>query len=178
PAPDGALVASVQNGSPAAKAGLESGDVIQSVDGQPIVTAGDLPTIISMDSPGQTVKMGVWRNGKPITVTAKLGNANDKAKQVASNAPASGQGRLGLALRPLQPGEKQEAGVDHGLLVEDASGPAAMAGVQSGDVLLAIDGTPVQSVSQARAIVSKSGDSVALLIQRGEDRIFVPVQLG
>ncbi|WHZ10674.1 MAG: Serine protease [Burkholderiaceae bacterium] len=178
PEPDGALVASVQKDSPASKAGLKSGDVIQSVDGQKVITAGDLPTIISMDQPGQTVKMGVWRDGKPITVTAKLGNANDKSTQVASNAPTSGQGKLGLALRPLQPQEKQEAGVDHGLLVEDASGPAAMAGVQSGDVLLSIDGTPVRSVSQARAIVAKSGDSVALLIQRGDNQIFVPVQIG
>ncbi|MEO7128505.1 MAG: PDZ domain-containing protein, partial [Rhodoferax sp.] len=71
-----------------------------------------------------------------------------------------------------------QAGVDHGLLIEDASGPAAMAGVQSGDVLLAIDGTPIRSVDQARSAVAHSGKSVALLIQRGEDKIFVPVQLG
>lgn len=176
--PEGALIASVEKGSPADKAGLQSGDVIQSVDGQPIVSSGDLPAIIGLDSPGDTLKLGIWRKDAPLTVTARLGRAEAQSTQVASNSAAPGQGRLGLTLRPLQSDEKQQAGVDHGVLIEDASGPAAMAGVQSGDVLLAINGTPVRSVDQARSAVARSGKSVALLIQRGDDRIFVPVQLG
>lgn len=176
--PEGALIASVEKGSPADKAGLQSGDVIQSVDGQSIVSSGDLPAIIGLDSPGDTLKLGIWRKDAPLTVTARLGRAEAQSTQVASNSAAPGQGRLGLTLRPLQSDEKQQAGVDHGVLIEDASGPAAMAGVQSGDVLLAINGTPVRSVDQARSAVARSGKSVALLIQRGDDRIFVPVQLG
>jgi serine protease Do len=176
--PEGALIASVEKGSPAAKAGLKSGDVIQSVDGQPIVSAGDLPAIVGLDSPGDTLKLGIWRNDAPLTVTARLGDAKATTTQVASNSPAAGHGKLGLTLQALPSGEKQQAGIDHGVLIEDASGPAAMAGVQSGDVLLAINGTPVRSVDQARSEVAHSGKSVALLIQRGNDRIFVPVQLG
>jgi serine protease Do len=65
------------------------------------------------------------------------------------------------------------------LLIEDAAGPSAQAGVQAGDVLLAINGTPAQSVEQVREVVAKaSNKSVALLIQRGEDKIFVPVRIG
>ena len=176
--PEGALVSSVEKGSPADKAGLQSGDVIQSVNGQPIVSSGDLPPIISMDTPGDTVKLGIWRNGSATTVTAKLGDANEKTATVASSANAADHGKIGLALRPLQGDEKQQAGVDHGVLIEDASGPAAMAGIQSGDVLLAVNGTPVKSVEQVRSALAKSGKSVALLIQRGDDKIFVPVQLG
>ena len=176
--PEGALIASVEKGSPADKAGLQAGDVIQSVDGQPIVSSGDLPAIIGLDSPGDTLKLGIWRKDAPLAVTARLGNAEGKSTQVATSNNTAGHGKLGLTLRPLQGEEKQQAGVDHGLLIEDASGPAAMAGVQSGDVLLAINGTPVRSVDQARSAMAQSGKSVALLIQRGDDKIFVPVQLG
>ena len=67
---------------------------------------------------------------------------------------------------------------DSGLLVQDARGAAARAGVQQGDVLLAVNGTNVRSVDQVREVVAKSDKSVALLIQRGEQRIFVPIRLG
>ena len=91
---------------------------------------------------------------------------------------AVGQGKLGLALRPLQPQEKRESSLDNGLVVEDAQGPSALAGIQAGDVLLAINGTPARSVDQVRQAVAKADKSVALLIQRGDDRIFVPVRIG
>ena len=65
-----------------------------------------------------------------------------------------------------------------GLLVEDADGPSAVAGIQAGDVLLAINGTPARSVEQVRDVVARADKSVALLIQRGGDKIFVPVRIG
>ena len=71
-----------------------------------------------------------------------------------------------------------EASLDSGLVVEDARGPSALAGIQAGDVLLAINGTPAKSVEQVRQAVAKADKSVALLIQRGDDRIFVPVRIG
>ncbi|MCY1170946.1 peptidase [compost metagenome] len=176
--PEGALVSTVEKGSPADKAGLQSGDVIRKVNGQPIVSSGDLPALISLAAPGDTVKLEVWRQGSARELTARLANANDKTSEVASKKEAAGQGKLGLALRPLQPDEKQEAGLDSGLVVEQASGPAAMAGVQSGDVLISINGVPVKNIDQVRAAVAKAEKSVALLIQRGGDKIFVPVNLG
>ncbi|MFZ3139876.1 DegQ family serine endoprotease [Polaromonas sp.] len=176
--PEGALVSSVEKGSPADKAGLQSGDVIRQVNGQPIVSSGDLPAVIGLAAPGDTVRLGVWRQGAAKEITARLANADDKAAQVASKKDAPGQGRLGLALRPLQPDEQQEAGLDSGLLVQQASGPAALAGVQAGDVLLSINGVPVKNIDQVRATVARSQKSVALLILRGDSRIFVPVNLG
>ena len=176
--PEGALVSSVEKGSPADKAGLQSGDVIRQVNGQPIVSSGDLPAVIGLAAPGDTVKLAVWRQGAAKEITARLANADDKAAQVASKKDAPGQGKLGLALRQLQPDEQQEAGIDSGLLVQQASGPAALAGVQAGDVLLSINGVPVKSIDQVRATVAKSQKSVALLILRGDSRIFVPVNLG
>jgi serine protease Do len=157
---------------------LQAGDVIRKVNGQPIVSSGDLPALIGMAAPGDTIKMDIWRQGAPRELTARLANANDKSVQAASQDGASGHGRLGLALRPLLPDEKQQVGVDSGFLVEQASGPAALAGVQSGDVLISINGVPLKTIEQIRAAVAKSGKSVALLIQRGDSKIFVPVNPG
>jgi len=176
--PEGALVSNVEKGGPADKAGLRSGDVIRQVDGQPIVSSGDLPALIGQRKPGSEVKLDVWRQGAREQINAKLGDAAEKGTAVASNDEAAGGGKLGLALRPLQSQEKREAAVDGGLLIEDAGGASARAGVQPGDVLLAINGTPARSVDQVREVVAKSGKSVALLIQRGTDRIFVPVRVG
>lgn len=176
--PEGALVSTVEKGSPADKAGLQPGDVIRQVNGQPIVSSGDLPAIIGLAAPGDTVKLSVWRQGAPRELTARLANADDKVAQVDNTRDASGHARLGLALRPLQPDERQQAGADGGLLVQQASGPAAQAGVQPGDVLLSINGVPVRSTEQVRVMVAKAEKSVALLIQRGDTKIFVPVNLG
>jgi serine protease Do len=177
--PEGALVASVEKGGPADKAGLQPGDVIRKVNGQPIVASGDLPVVVVQSMPGQRLQMEVWRQGRRVDVTAQLGSAVDKvAKTESKPEAAAGGGKLGLDLRPLQEREKRQAGVADGLLVESVSGAAARAGVEPGDLVLAINGTPAKSVDQARSVIAKSDKSVALLIQRGDDKIFVPVRIG
>ncbi|GER10596.1 Do family serine endopeptidase [Variovorax boronicumulans] len=176
--PEGALVSNIEKGGPGDHAGLKAGDVIRKVDGQAIVSSGDLPAVIGQQAPGKKVTLEVWRQGERQELQAKLGDASDKPAQVAKADNTAGQGKLGLALRPLQPQEQRAASVDGGLLIEDVAGPSAMAGVQAGDVLLAINGTPAKSLEQVRQAVAKADKSVALLIQRGEDKIFVPVRLG
>jgi serine protease Do len=178
--PEGALVSNVERNGPADKAGLKSGDVIRKVNGQPIVASLDLPAIISMSRPGEKVKLDVWRDGKIMQLDAKLADASDKTASVDADdeGPAGNGAKLGLALRQLEPNERRRSGINAGLLVEDAGGAAATAGVQPGDVLLAINGKAVTSVEQVREVVSKSTKSVALLIQRGNDKIFLPVRIG
>ena len=176
--PEGALVADVQKGGPADQAGLKTGDVIRKIDGKPVVSSGDLPAAISLASPGDRVQLEVWRKGSIEQISARLGNASDKSAEVASAKDGASQGKLGLALRPLAPQERRAAGVDAGLVVEDVAGAAALAGVQPGDLLLAINGTPIKNIDQVREVVGKSDKSVALLVQRGEDKIFVPVRIG
>jgi serine protease Do len=175
--PAGALVSKVDPGSAAARAGIEPGDVILKCNGQAVVDAGSLSYAIGMLQPGSEVKLDVWRQGKAMTLTAKLDNASREAGLTAS-ASSGEHAKLGLTLRPLTRDERTQAGVSSGLVVEDASGPAASAGIQPGDVVLSADGAPVDSIEQLRDIVSKHKDVVALLIQRGDSRIFVPVQLG
>ncbi len=175
--PRGALVSSVEKGSAADAAGLRSGDVILKLDGKPIVDSGDLPAMIGQARPGERVALDFWRDGATHQAVAQLRDAGNAATASAAGGDA-GQGTLGLAVRPLQPNERREAGVAGGLLIEDAAGAAAMAGIHSGDVLLAVNGTPVKTVEQLRALIAKSDKSMALLIQRGHDRIFVPVHMG
>ena len=175
--PEGALISGVDKGSAADQAGLRPGDVIRKLGGQPIISSGDLPALVGQATPGEKVVLEIWREGKREERTATLGDAGEKATRLATPNENIGQGKLGLALRPLQPQERNEVGVD-GLLVEDAGGPSARAGVQSGDILIAINGTPAKSIEQVRSLVAKADKSVALLIQRGGDKIFIPVRMG
>ena len=174
--PRGALVSSVEPGGPAEQAGLRSGDVILAIDGSGIASAGELPARLGMMSPGARVKLDVWRDGKQVAVAARLGDAT-KREEVAAVRDEASKARLGLTVRPLQPGELARAGVDSGLLVQGAEGPAATAGIRPGDLLLAVNGKPVSSPDEVRARLSGSSRAAALLIQRGGERIFVPVPI-
>jgi serine protease Do len=136
--------------------------------------------MLAVSKPGDKVALDVWRDGKIVRLNATLGNASDKAEPVEREQVASIDkgAKLGLALRPLEPIEKRQSGIASGLVIEDAGGPAIAAGVLPGDVLLSVNGKPVSSVAQVRDMVNKSTKSVALLIQRGNDRIFIPVRIG
>jgi serine protease Do len=177
PKPEGALVSSVEPGSAAEKAGLEAGDVILSMDGKPIDSSAELPPRVAELSPGTRAQLTVWRGGKERDVSVVLGEA-EGGRVATAEEPGHGEGRLGLAVRPPTPEERQEEHLHGGLVVEEATGPAASAGIQPGDVVLAVSGTPVKSAEQMRALVSKAGTHLALLVQRGDARIFVPVTLG
>ncbi|MDH5539737.1 MAG: Do family serine endopeptidase [Rhizobacter sp.] len=177
--PDGALVASVSPGSAAAAAGLKSGDVVTAVNGEPVTRSGNLSSMIGMATPGQKVTLSVWRDRAAQEVKVTLGRADSAGAQVAEGERGDGQGgQLGLALRPLTGDEQRARGADNGMVVESVSGPAARAGIVPGDVLLAINGKTVQSVEQIKGVLEREPKSVALLVQRGGEKIFVPVKLG
>jgi serine protease Do len=176
--PDGALISNVMPDSAAAAAGLKSGDVITEVNGEPVVRSGELSSLIGMAAPGEHVKLKVWRDHSERTIEAKLGTAEKEPKQLADAGASADSGSLGLTLRPLTRDERQQAKIDSGLVVEDVDGAAARAGIQTGDVLLAINGKPVQSIEQVKSVLAAKPKSVALLVQREGERIFVPVKVG
>jgi serine protease Do len=177
--PQGALVSSVDPGGPAAKAGLQPGDVILSVNGVDVADSSSLPSQIAGIKPGTQADVQVWRDKSTKALKVTIGSLSD-AKVAANDesGPAQMQGRLGVAVRPLTPQEKSGASVSHGLLVQDASGAAASAGIQPGDVILAVNGRSVSNIDQLKQAVSAAGNSIALLIQRDNSQIFVPVDLG
>jgi serine protease Do len=175
--PAGALVSKVEPGSAAERAGLKAGDVILEYDNAKMVDAGQLSAAVAMAAPGDSANFKVWRDGKTLDLTAKLGAVPGHGELVKT-AAATGGGKLGLALRPLSSDERSQSGITAGLLVERVQGAAARAGIQPGDVVLAVDGNAVSNVDQLRTMIDKHDNTVALLIQRGDARIFVPVQLG
>jgi serine protease Do len=175
--PNGALVAKVVPDSAAAEAGIKVGDVILKFNGAPIIDAGSLSQRVGVAAPGQKASIEIWRNGKTLDLTATIGNAATLAA-ADDSAGDSSQAKLGLALRPLNPEERRQAGVPGGLVVEEAQGRAAEAGIQPGDVVLSVDGTAVETVAQLRKMVKDHDKQIALLIQRGDARLFVPVTLG
>jgi serine protease Do len=175
--PMGALVSAVEKGSPAEKAGVEPGDVIVKFDGKEVADSAQLPARVAEMKPGTTAKLEIIRKGSTKEIDVTVGELKD-GKIAATGGGQQEPGRLGVAVRPLNAEEQRQAGVKEGLLVENASGPAARAGIQPGDVILSVNGTSIHSVDQLRSLVSKAGKRVALLVQRDEARIFVPVDLG
>jgi len=128
--------------------------------------------------PGTEAKLQVWRDRQARDMAVRVGTLEQT--QVASNSDGSDAqgGRLGLGVRPLTPDEQRESDIHKGLLVESVSGAAAEAGIQEGDVILSANGKEVASVEDLRKIVKKSDKHVALLVQRGDTQIFVPVASG
>jgi len=116
------------------------------------------------------------RGGAIKSLNVKIGEAQ-APKVAGANTSAEPQGRLGLAVRPLDQDEQQQLGVRGGLVVQDVSGPSAIAGIQSGDVILSLNGTAITNVDQLRKLTDKAGKNVALLVARGDEKIFVPVNL-
>lgn len=176
--PDGALIAGVEPKSPAAAAGLKSGDVILQIDGDPVIQAGGVSSRIGLSAPGQKVKLKVWRDNAERDIEVTLGTARGETEAAAATSGGEGGAKLGLALRPLTREERQQSQLDQGLLVQGAQGAAARAGLEQGDVVLAINGKPVNSVDDIKRVIDAKPKNVALLIWRNGDRLFVPVPLG
>jgi serine protease Do len=179
--PRGALVGMVEEDGPGAKAGIKAGDVILKVDGTEIDTSAQLPGLIAGKKPGSSVDIEVWRDGSTKRLTAKPVEIVEKGTKVAhrDDGQADEAAKLGLAVRPLQQEEKRRAETSGDLLVEDVTGPAAAAGVQRGDIILGVNGKPVKSIEDLRSAAKKTkGKIVALLIERDDAQIFVPVRVG
>ncbi len=178
PQPEGALVSSVEKGGPAAASGIEPGDVILKLNGQTVGRSTELPVEIAELAPGATVNLEVWRNHATRNMSVKLGSMEDKRTASNNSMERDNGGKLGLAVRPLTNDEKAQTNSQSGVLVERVQGPALRAGLQPGDVVLAANGAPVTSVDDLRNAVEKSKGHIALLVQRGDSRIFVPVRVG
>jgi serine protease Do len=177
--PRGALIGSVESGGPADKGGIKAGDIIVRVDGRLIERDAEVPSMISSIKPGNETQIEVWRDRSVKKLTVKVSELKEEdGNPVRAAAEPEAQGPLGLSVRPIQKEERNEVKTDGSLVVEDVTGPAALAGVRPGDIILAVAGTPVRTVADLQAAVKKAGKVVPLLIQRGEGQIFVPVRAG
>jgi serine protease Do len=134
--------------------------------------------VIAALPPGSEARLGVWHDRKATEVMVRTVLLEDEPAQAAQRERGSDGGKLGLAVRPLDPEEQQELHTRGRLVVEDVTGPALAAGVQAGDVVLGVNGAGVATVADLKREVARAGHSVALLIQRDGAQIYVPVDIG
>ncbi|MCC7218626.1 MAG: DegQ family serine endoprotease [Burkholderiales bacterium] len=181
-APRGALVNGVEKDGPAAKAGVEVGDIIVRADGRDVKTSQELPRIITAIRPGNKISLTVWRKNaqKELTVTvAEM--KEDAAAQPRRGQPAPKEkakpNKMGLVLSDLTDEQRKEADVKAGVAVDDVA-PTVRGNVQPGDVIIAIvrggATTEAKSAAQVNDVLSKveKGASVTLQLKRGEQQFF------
>jgi len=179
----GAIVTSVAPDSPAERAGLKRGDVIQTFNGQPVDDFNSLRNRVAEAEPGSTVTVGVVRDGSERNFTVKLAEAPaGKRAQREEAAPASDSASLGVSVAPLTPELADELGASkttRGVVVQQVNpdGRAADAGIEEGDIIEEVNRQPVQSVDRLRELVRTASSRPLLLLinRKGTDR-FVTVK--
>lgn len=177
--PRGALVAQVTPGSPAAKAGLEPGDVILGFAGEAIEQSSQLPPLVGDTRPGTEVGLRVLRGGKEREIKVTIEALTEETSAMA--APDGGKAVLKMAVRNLTREQRdaiKEGG--RGVLVTGVEpGPAAEAGIRPGDVILNLDGKDVTDVGQLSELIKElpHGKGLPLLIRRGDSNIFIALRL-
>ena len=171
----GALVRGVEQGSPAEKAGLEPGDIILKFEGKTIDKSSDLPRMVGNTKPGTRSAIQVWRRGsvKDMQITVGEFEADKPVKKAAAaEKPQAGTVTkvLGLTVSELSDAQKKELKLRGGVRVDAVAEPASRAGIQEGDVILALANTETPSVQVLEALVAKvdRAKPVSLLIRRGE----------
>jgi serine protease Do len=183
--PRGALVNSVEKGSPADKAGVEATDIIVGFDGKPVESSSDLPRLVGSTRPGSQASMEVWRKGTTRKLAVTVGElqedriaATDKPRAPKqAEAPAN---RLGIVVAELSAEQKKGLGLANGVVVTDVR-PDAKADVRKGDVLLTLvhkgQHTELRSVDQFNRLLSGLDKNavITLQVRRGESTAFVTI---
>ncbi|HEU0290558.1 MAG TPA: DegQ family serine endoprotease [Burkholderiales bacterium] len=184
PKAQGALVNSVEKGGPADKAGVEAGDVILRFDGKPVNSSEDLPRIVGATKPGSKASVQVWRNKQSRETHVVVAEMQDdraarQARRGGGKPPAAAPSQYGLALSELNETQRGELKIPGGVLVENAQGAAARAGIRRGDVILAVNNQDVKSVEQFNQMMGQfeKGRIVALLVRRGANSLYIPFRV-
>ena len=190
----GAMVAGVNDDGPADKGKIKAGDIITKFNGQPVKEMRNLPLIVAQTDIGKDVPVTVWRDGKEVTLTVKVGELPDDQKQAAATTPdkkAAPSGivelsSLGLKLSELTPDLRTKFQINDdrkGVIITDVEGgsPAAERGLKPGDIIVEVAQEAVTTPADVTARVDRarkaSRKSVLMLVQSGESPRFVPLPL-
>ena len=175
-AANGALISQVTPGGPADKAGLQPGDIVQSVNGENVKASSDLPVLVGMMPPGTQLTLGIWRNGKHEEVQVTLGSSNtgstDAGNQSGSGTNADNGSGFSSDLAGLQLRSQGQ-----GLLVLQVEGAAQQAGLRRGDIILMVNRTAVSDENSFNQALNHADRTVALLVQRGNSKLFLALEL-
>ena len=180
--PTGALVSSVIDGSPAAKAGVKTGDVITEYDGRRVARADDLPKVVADTTVGREIALGIIRDGKPMTLRVVIAQLEDKSSEVAA-ADSSEKPSLGVAVQSLSPAVARELGIHdtHGVVVREVrdGSPADNAGLKPGDVIAEVDRHQVGSSQDLQKAIQRhpKGSPLLLLVHREDQSVYLAVTL-
>ncbi|WP_246812393.1 Do family serine endopeptidase [Microvirga sp.] len=173
---EGAIVARVEEGGPAAKAGIRTGDVIVSVNGKPVEDARDLSRMVASLNAGSTAKLQVWRDGKRQEIGVTIAKMSGTSTAASDATQGTEMGKLGLSLAPASDDKKGVAVVS----VEPGS-PAAEKGLRTGDVIKEVAGQPVQTPADVKAALEASRKdgkkSVLFLVEASGGTRFVALQV-
>lgn len=183
----GVIISGVQDGSPAARAGLQSNDVILKLNDQVIEDVPDVRNRVATTAPGTTITLQILRDGKTRSIDVKLdelpgnlaGNNAGEREEPSENGEESGDtdSKLGLELRALTPDLAKELGVKEkrGVVVTTVApnSPGARAGLRAEDVVLEVNREPVASVNQMKAAVKRAGDDLVMRVLRGDNYLFI-----
>ena len=176
----GALVSEVSADSPAARAGLKSGDVIMQFNGKAVEDPSALARAVAVSKPGENAKLTVWRDHRQQTLEVKLGELPGERTAAVGGSDDAGTGRssLGLTVQPVTPDIARELELKQptGVVVSrvEPSGPADTAGIERGDVIVEVDRKPVKSVEDFEKLTSQAaGRQVLLKLQRNGGSVFV-----
>ncbi len=172
----GALISQVVPGGPAAQAGLQVGDIVQSVNGEEVKNSSDLPVMVGIVAPGKEVTLGIWRNGKQETVKVTLDSMNPQAN-AASSMEEGGAGSTGAASFEAATLGLVLQQSESGLVVLQAQGIAARAGLRRGDVVVAIGRNSVHDETSFMQALESAGKTVPLLVKRGDSTLFLALNL-
>jgi len=180
--PAGALVAAVVPDSPAAKGGLQAGDIILKVDGTAIEFSADLPHLIGRKRPGSTAALEVVRNGKPLDLKVKVGELPSEPEKLAQQGGggAQPQNRLGILVSDLTAEQLRELELPHGIVIEEVvDGVGAAIGLRPGMVITAIANKPVKSAAEFNLIVKSlpANRLIAMRVLRDGVPLFVTFKL-
>ena len=183
--PEGALVAQVSKDSPADKGGIESGDIILSLDGKPVSRSNALPPLVGAVVPGEEVEIVVLRDGERRSLPVTIEPLDDE--RVASAAGGGGErstdesSKLGVVVAEVPDEMREEYGIENGVVVSeiDPEGPAAEAGILPGDVIVSVDRKRVESVNELEQLVKDApvGKAMPILVQRESSPLFLALTL-
>lgn len=188
PRASGALVTAVAPGRPGGTASsLKAGDVITRINGKAIESQSDLTGYVSALQPGSKVALSIVRGRKPMTLTAVVGAGVEHGLPPAASAAETmttatvlernALAHLGFAVHALSDAERRASGLPYGVMVDSATGPAAAAGIQAGDVVLSVNNEAVTTRESLETLIERGGKEVALLIQRDNVRSFVSLEV-
>jgi serine protease Do len=178
----GALIGDVSADSPAAKAGLQRGDIVLALNGQPVNGPDDLSVTVSELPPGTLVHLKVFRNGQEQTIDATLGEYPETASAKAEKSEVAPAGLKGMQVQNLTPDIARQLQLPStvlGVVVSEVepSSAAAEAGLQRGDVIQEVNRKPVRNIEQYRQALAGAGNqSVLLLVNRGGATHYIMVQ--